>query len=548
LAKEGANRDYLDLFRTPASKIARTLRNEVGINGARMRRLKNLEDFWTLWFPPASRPHSNVAEAASLPRRASVAFVQGDDTTGWALLRDAYAEWPDAGNAEAIAGALILSGGLPSRGADQEWLQRLPEQFAERKQVLIEAMIKIQILARYRAQGVDPDIAAPVLRQWVARIICLRDALRVLDDELPFPPSIKNESVQGFVRLANNYLRTASDCNGVAVETDPVAVEVQQREWEAAFQRLVSCEFLAAAAEDCATWAESLPHLKVRPKQVSEATQEAVRSFLDQRLLPLRPSDPLYGLFCRFLRQYIEADRTGAGISDVCNTGRGTFTSVEQDIITALERFDEPRNIRRFIGLVAGKIPALREGLLTGSSTKVGGNAEPYPFDEIYSAHRLFGGRTDEIDRLNRFMEAKDRAYLFVTGPSGLGKTALLARWAQELQRKSFSTAVHFISSRIHGGSMRFCLSNLCKQLAAFHGTTASPPIDDWDLESRYRQLLPSRRHLVAGWSSSSTAWTKRSRVGSQAGPCFRRVYRKVCRSYSPPDPSPTRIGWSTSD
>ena len=116
--------------------------------------------------------------------------------------------------------------------------------------------------------------------------------------------------------------------------------------------------------------------------------------------------------------------------------------------------------------------------------------AVPYSFEEVYAAHKLFGGRKSEIDRLNRFVEENDRGYVFVTGPSGSGKTALLANWAQEIQRGPYETAVHFITSRIHSGSMRFCLSNLCKQLAAFHEEPADLPSDDWELEGRYRELL----------------------------------------------------------
>lgn len=90
---------------------------------------------------------------------------------------------------------------------------------------------------------------------------------------------------------------------------------------------------------------------------------------------------------------------------------------------------------------------------------------------------------------------------MYVTAPSGFGKTALLANWAISLRGSDYGVCYTFIN-RLEGVSDEdFGLRNLCQQLAAFHSLSGELPDHKSELRGLYSNLLttppPAGRKLI---------------------------------------------------
>jgi WD40 repeat protein len=107
------------------------------------------------------------------------------------------------------------------------------------------------------------------------------------------------------------------------------------------------------------------------------------------------------------------------------------------------------------------------------------------PLETLLKPHRLFGGREDELAALNHFVAQRTSGYLFVTGPSGYGKSALLANWIKGLAAQNQPVVYHFINRSGGNGDEAGTLEDLCEQLAAGH-----------DLAGTLTESVPRLRRL----------------------------------------------------
>jgi hypothetical protein len=104
--------------------------------------------------------------------------------------------------------------------------------------------------------------------------------------------------------------------------------------------------------------------------------------------------------------------------------------------------------------------------------------------------HNLFGGREAELAVIDRCLEEHTSGYVFITGRSGFGKTALLANWIKLLRRREEHVCYHFISRVDQTADEGFSLRNLCQQLASYHELTGELPADKEQLRILYADLL----------------------------------------------------------
>lgn len=123
-------------------------------------------------------------------------------------------------------------------------------------------------------------------------------------------------------------------------------------------------------------------------------------------------------------------------------------------------------------------------------------------FREIFLTNRHFGGRKQELARLDRFVALEPSGYMFVTGLSGYGKTSLLAKWIETLQRIGEPPCFHFFHGRIPESlDPKAAMIKLCKQLLALHRVGGELPFELSDLQSLYAEVLglpaPEQRPLV---------------------------------------------------
>ena len=147
----------------------------------------------------------------------------------------------------------------------------------------------------------------------------------------------------------------------------------------------------------------------------------------------------------------------------------------------------------RLLGLSTLEIPHIGPMALRGTQPLLRGR-----FASLLERHRLFGGRQAQLDRLTALVDERRSGYTFVTGPSGFGKTALLANWVMEAELGR-RPAYHFIS-RVDGtADETFTLRNLCQQIQAVRRIEDPLPDSAPDLRALYVSLLqpPAEEPLV---------------------------------------------------
>ena len=134
--------------------------------------------------------------------------------------------------------------------------------------------------------------------------------------------------------------------------------------------------------------------------------------------------------------------------------------------------------------------------------------------DVLLRRHTLFGGRESELDRLDAFVGQDSSGYFFLTGPSGFGKTALLANWVQGPGQSNRHVCYHFIN-RIEGmAGEDTTLRSLCQQLTAYHDLRGELPASVAELRALYRLLLAippdegERLVVVMDGLDEGTHWT----------------------------------------
>jgi hypothetical protein len=134
----------------------------------------------------------------------------------------------------------------------------------------------------------------------------------------------------------------------------------------------------------------------------------------------------------------------------------------------------------------------------------------------LLSRHAPFGGRDEEVARLNAFLAGQPGGYAFVTAPSGYGKTALLAHWLSllEKQTEDHSFTAYTFMSRLDGlADEDFTLRNLCQQLAFFQDEHGPLPTTTSELHSRYIRLLNTstagrRLTIILDGLDEASGWT----------------------------------------
>lgn len=106
-------------------------------------------------------------------------------------------------------------------------------------------------------------------------------------------------------------------------------------------------------------------------------------------------------------------------------------------------------------------------------------------FDGLLRDYALFGGRADEIAVVSAFLADPQGGYLFLTGPSGYGKTALLVQIARQGE-----AAYHFLNRTYGTANEDLLLRNICQQLAVRHGLGGRLPAPAAELRALYPDLL----------------------------------------------------------
>ena len=182
---------------------------------------------------------------------------------------------------------------------------------------------------------------------------------------------------------------------------------------------------------------------------------------------------------------------------------------------------DRPENRRAWIAFEQLFWEGLRRDLLDylEKTYKLTEAAKPLQvdlrsrFDELLQDHALFGGRADAVAAIQQFIADPHGGYLFITGLSGYGKTALLAQWVRR-----YGAVYHFINQVYGTDDEDFFLRNLCQQLVACHKLGGRLPIPTTELQDLYPSLLrlppPNGQTVVLvidGLDEAGWEWARRS-------------------------------------
>ena len=103
----------------------------------------------------------------------------------------------------------------------------------------------------------------------------------------------------------------------------------------------------------------------------------------------------------------------------------------------------------------------------------------------------IFVGREVETKRILNYLRGDDSRPLVVYGPSGTGKTALLAHAARLAEIElGLKPIVRYLGTTAHSGSARSLLTSLCLQLRQTLGVAGEPPVEFRDLVDDFYKLL----------------------------------------------------------
>lgn len=122
-------------------------------------------------------------------------------------------------------------------------------------------------------------------------------------------------------------------------------------------------------------------------------------------------------------------------------------------------------------------------------------------FRTLLSDYEVFGGRREELTRIDRFLEEEGGGYFFVTGYAGFGKTALLVALTRRLKSRGSPMAYYFITRLDEHVEGEACLRSLCTQLLVLHQLSAELRTRSFsELRALYEDLLrlpPTSEHPV---------------------------------------------------
>lgn len=112
---------------------------------------------------------------------------------------------------------------------------------------------------------------------------------------------------------------------------------------------------------------------------------------------------------------------------------------------------------------------------------------------------QFFTGRAEVLQAIADSLESSDNSPLIVTGPSGSGKSAVIARAVTGLadERQSLTVAARFCGATPGSSDVRSLLQSLCRQLSRAYG------IDEADVPNEYQELVNYFQALIGAASET---------------------------------------------
>lgn len=112
----------------------------------------------------------------------------------------------------------------------------------------------------------------------------------------------------------------------------------------------------------------------------------------------------------------------------------------------------------------------------------------------INTRHGYYQRVQADFDRLDAFLN-NDGTHLVITGPSGIGKSSLIANWLKEKQKEdlNYNIIYHFVGNSFSGSDYRQILQHLCDEIYDIYNLERTE--EDNSLEQEVQRILLEAGH-----------------------------------------------------
>ena len=199
----------------------------------------------------------------------------------------------------------------------------------------------------------------------------------------------------------------------------------------------------------------TLDNLRDSPRQNDEPFADGLNAVLEQ----LRGELQIIGADVREVKQEVKDFRAEAQLN---------FQDVQGQL-------------RRIVGLLQ------YGGFVTEGVEPISVEAKNRFIPLINRHIELFAGRERELEQIEEFLTTRAKGYIFITAPSGYGKTALLANL---VNRQKDRYCYHFLSQLDKTEEETLLLRNLGAQICRYYGIGGELPREPEKLRALYSSLL----------------------------------------------------------
>ncbi len=242
--------------------------------------------------------------------------------------------------------------------------------------------------------------------------------------------------------------------------------------------------------DDHSAWTQLLHDLPTRLARIEQQQQAGFRALFQQALAQdAALQQHLDALRAQIDRVVFVVTATQATVTHIEATTTATQATVTHIDATTTVILDELRALRAQFSYLPAPADHVEGGKLL-----VARRPARAPLHErqrhLLERHTLFGGRDAELAQIRTFLETRPGGYLFVTGPSGYGKSALLANLIAADRPRSCWYVLNALDNTHRRVDF---VRQLCEQMLTYY---QMPPQDDDlpreadRLEALYTRLL----------------------------------------------------------
>ena len=412
-----------------------------------------------------------------------------------------------------VAELVLLAGPLSTSNLTSGATEQLRASLYEASVALAAATAQLVCLSHARPKLFGWLQASHFVRSWVSTLGCLAEAINATKQKRSLGQHrLADDELHDFVEVANAYRSFVRAQHSGVTERDPLprgfrketgyleayfasaAAEAQHEELDTPAQsperlqaKIASTRCFSALLEDLQPPLRAARLQEADFEELNNVLLEELCDWLLRRPRPLIAHPQLLSIVSSAMCAAVVRNFKGGDSGSMCGAPP-EHKQLATAVVSLLDGVSRREDTRRVVDGILTRFGPQRNDPAVAPKRHMFRLDELFPM--IKQIDRFFGGRQKQLQVLRDFVASPEGNYFFVTGDSGMGKTALLWRFAQELEDKRVPHAVHFINKLEKQAAEDFCFGNLCERLASFHSTAEHVPDDVWHLRPFYVRLL----------------------------------------------------------